>query len=169
MLYELLWLYENPSIHLWELLGGENWRESECEFCPGEMEAPKVLPYLAFILRFFFTLYVSDPSPTTLSFRDLCWAKHAGALTGNTQNSKFTSMTIVQHFKLFLITRECFIFQWGALEIGHICQYRYMVGLRPYCPVRRGFAWIYCGHQFNQSILSIILSLLKFLIDNKEK
>ena len=53
MLYELLWLYENPSIHLWELLGGENWRESEIEFCPGEMEAPKVLPYLAFILRFF--------------------------------------------------------------------------------------------------------------------
>ena len=40
-----------------------------------------------------------------LSFRDLCWAKHAGALTGNTQNSKFTSMTTVQHFKLFLIIR----------------------------------------------------------------
>ena len=45
---------ENLLTHLWELLGDENWRESESEFCPGEMEAPKVLPCLAFISRFLF-------------------------------------------------------------------------------------------------------------------
>ena len=156
--------------HLWELLGGENWRESESEFCPGEMEAPKVLPCLAFILRllFFYPLYIrskSDhscpmadwlqllqPAHSPLSFRDLCWAKHAGALTGNTQNSKFTSMTIVQIHPLMLYFPVRSTWDWTYLSIS---TYGGAQALLP-CTER------FCMNILWPSILSIILSLLKF-------
>ena len=134
----LFFQYENSPYTSLRNSGWWKLKRKWMRILPRRDGGPKGAALLGVHLEVFFTLYVSDPSPTTLSFRDLCWAKHAGALTGITQNSKFTFMTIVQHFKLFLITRECFIFQWGALEIGHICQYRYMVGLRPYRPVRRG-------------------------------
>ena len=136
------------------------------KFCPGEMEAPKALPCLAFILRFlfFYPLCVRSKSDHSFFQGPLLSKARRGAHRHHTEfKIYFHGNLSTLHFFLIILLMLYFpvrsTWDWTYLSIS---TYGGVQALLP-CMER------FCMNILWPSILSIIFSLLKFLIDNKEK